>query len=77
MILTNGNLNSSPVTTLLGVTIGSIEGNGIVFIPSVNLTVGTNKSEHDLFRSDRDFGARSAFSKVGTGYTDVGRRSKQ
>ena len=48
----NGNLDIS-LHNVPGVTTGSLEGDGIVFLGANNLTIGSNNFEHDLFRSDR------------------------
>jgi hypothetical protein len=50
-----------------GVTIGSIEGSGNVFVGPSNLTVGNNTLSTSFSGSFQDFGQGGSLTKIGTG----------
>ena len=62
----NGNLDVS-VHNAPGVTIGSIEGSGTLFLGANNLTVGSNNLDTTFSGGIQDGGLNGSFTKVGTG----------
>ena len=62
----NGNLDVS-VHNAPGVTIGSIEGSGTLFLGANNLTVGSNNLDTTFSGVIQDGGLNGSFTKVGTG----------
>ena len=62
----NGNLDISRHNAP-GVTIGSIEGSGAVFLGANNLTVGSNNLNTTFSGVIQDGGANGSFTKVGAG----------
>jgi hypothetical protein len=62
----NGNLNISAHNTP-GVTIGSLEGSGAVYLGSNNLTVGSNNLNTTFSGVIQDGGANGSFTKIGAG----------
>jgi outer membrane autotransporter protein len=67
----NGNLDISPTFASAGVSIGSIEGDGNVFLGSKKLTVGTNNLDTTFSGVIQDGGSTpgvgGSLTKVGTG----------
>jgi autotransporter-associated beta strand protein len=66
----NGNLDISPHHSP-GVTVGSIEGNGIIFLGAKNLTVGSNNMSTEFSGTIQDGGANGGamgmLTKIGSG----------
>jgi Putative Ig domain len=62
----NGSLNITAHNPP-GVTIGSIEGDGIVFLGSNTLTVGSNNLDTTFSGVIQDAGLNGIFAKIGTG----------
>jgi hypothetical protein len=65
-VLGNGSLDISSHNAP-GVTIGSIEGSGNVFVGPNNLTVGSNNLSTSFSGSFQDFGQGGALTKMGSG----------
>jgi autotransporter-associated beta strand protein len=65
-VFDNGNLDIS-LHNPPGVTVGSIEGTGNVFLGANNLAVGSNNLSTTFSGVIQDFGAGGSFTKIGTG----------
>jgi autotransporter-associated beta strand protein len=63
---TNGNLDITSHNAP-GLTVGSIEGNGAVFLGALNLTVGSNNLSTAFSGIIQDGGALGSLTKTGTG----------
>jgi hypothetical protein len=68
---TNGTLDITPHRSATVVTIGSLEGNGNVFLSSDNLSVGSNNTSQSFSGVIEDAaesgGQNGVFTKIGTG----------
>jgi autotransporter-associated beta strand protein len=72
----NGGLLKIDIHNLPGVTIGSLEGNGIVFLGANNLTVGSN-NRNTVFSGEIEDGfyAGGSLTKIGAGTLTLGAAS--
>jgi outer membrane autotransporter protein len=67
----NGRLDLASHSPIAPITIGSIEGDGNVFLVGNNLTVGTNNRSTTFSGVIQDRGASGSLTKVGTGTLDL------